>query len=96
MRFMLLLLLPISACVTSQPETWENHGTGKMVCLRYEQEECGLRLWKCGPDHSVEFECLTDAVYLGPGDHLDTKSIVKKERPTMPADYAPTAQEKVK
>lgn len=103
MRCVLLLLVLVAGCVTSQPETWENHGTGKMVCLRYEQEECGLRLWKCGPEHSVEFQCLSDAVYYGPGDKtaapppkppvLLSPAPAKGEHPKFPADYAPEAQE---
>lgn len=73
-----LSLALATACATVQPETWSTPNTGRVVCQRYEQEPCGLKLAECGADKTVEFSCIHEATYFGPGDH-----------PTVPADFAP-------
>jgi|GEM_PF-3849386 len=72
MRLLLILLVLLAGCTTTaQPERWELPTSEKIICLRYEQAECGLSLLSCGDDHSVDFECLTEAKYLGPGEYLE-------------------------
>lgn len=66
MRLILASLL-LSGCVTTQPEVFILPDGQSIVCLQYEQEECGMALRKCGENHSVDFECLNRAKYIGQG-----------------------------
>lgn len=71
MRYLFLLLALASCTTVSQSERWSLPTGEKVICLKYEQQTCGLSLLKCGHDHSVDFECLSEAQYYGPGDAFE-------------------------
>jgi len=77
----LLLFVFLSACATSQPEKWELPTSEKVICQSYEQTSCGLALKDCGDSRSVQFECLNQAIYWGPGEYFEPEIIdeTKKE-----------------
>lgn len=79
--FLSLLVVLLAGCRTvSQPEAFKMPTGERIECQQYEQKECGMTLRDCGPEHSVEFECLRNVDYIGPGS-------------AVPANYAPAAQE---
>lgn len=72
MHRLIIAALLVTGCATSQPEKWELSATGeKLICLHYEQDKCGLALQKCGDERTVDFLCVTEARYLGPGDAFE-------------------------
>jgi len=76
----LLILVFVTSCVSvSQPEKWELPTGEKVVCMQYKQEACGLSLLKCG---TVDFECLKEAKYSGPGDAHEP-DIIDEKGPTQ-------------
>lgn len=83
MRFILPLVLLAAGCATRQPEKWQLPQGDKLVCEQYEQKECGLSLKHCTDTKSVHFECLTEAKYLGPGDHFEP-DVIDERRPDVP------------
>ena len=68
MKFLLTLLSPLLMDCThvSQPEHFILPQGEVMECLEYAQAECGMNLFHCGSEHSVDFECMTgDVIYKG-------------------------------
>jgi len=81
----------IGACSASgkpvkQREIW-SIGGDVIICDKYLQEDCGLSLKECGDDKSVEYSCLSEAVYLGQGDYLEPLIIDVPSQDPEPVFY---------
>ena len=79
-----LIMLFVSGCQTSQAERWQLPTGEQIICLKYEQAECGLLLKKCGDERSVDFDCMSEAKYLGPGDYFEPDIFDEPSKPKPP------------